>query len=280
MGVRVRMAVVALVAGVWPLAAVSGEGVLEINQACAVNTGCFPGDTAGFPVTISASASYGLTSDLVITDPNQRGIEINSSHVTVDLNGFLILGPTSCSGLPVTSCTPSGTGDGVFSIQGNVVVRNGTVRGMPDFGVRLGGDARIEDLHIEQNGGWGIFADVGSLFIRNRVRRNGGEGIAAGDASRVAENVITSNGGNGISTGGRLHISHNMIVGNQGDGVVATTNPGTVLFNSVLANAGTGLSLHAGSGYGQNVISQNGPPEVSGGNQIGTNVCGSNTTCP
>ncbi len=30
------------------------DGVLEINQACAVNTGCFAGDTAGFPVIIAS----------------------------------------------------------------------------------------------------------------------------------------------------------------------------------------------------------------------------------
>ena len=30
------------------------DGVLEINQACAANTGCFTGDSAGFPVTITA----------------------------------------------------------------------------------------------------------------------------------------------------------------------------------------------------------------------------------
>ena len=34
----------------------AGDGALEINQTCAVNTGCFARDTAGFPVTISTSA--------------------------------------------------------------------------------------------------------------------------------------------------------------------------------------------------------------------------------
>ena len=29
------------------------DGVLEINQACAVHTGCFALDTPGFPVTIN-----------------------------------------------------------------------------------------------------------------------------------------------------------------------------------------------------------------------------------
>jgi hypothetical protein len=42
------------------------DGVLEINQAC-VSVGCFPGDLAGFPVTISSTGSYRLTSSLDVT---------------------------------------------------------------------------------------------------------------------------------------------------------------------------------------------------------------------
>ncbi len=47
------------------LLAISGpahavDGVLEINQACAVNAGCFAGDTAGFPVTITGAGSGGV----------------------------------------------------------------------------------------------------------------------------------------------------------------------------------------------------------------------------
>ncbi|MDG2051443.1 MAG: hypothetical protein P8M78_14920 [Myxococcota bacterium] len=38
--------------------ALAVDGVLEINQACAVNTGCFSGDAAGLPVTITAAGSY------------------------------------------------------------------------------------------------------------------------------------------------------------------------------------------------------------------------------
>ena len=36
----------------------AGDGVLEISQTCAIETGCFTGDTPGFPVTI---ASAGLS---------------------------------------------------------------------------------------------------------------------------------------------------------------------------------------------------------------------------
>ena len=55
--VRFRLVVVALftTAAAWlalaPMA-YAVDGVLEINQTCAVNTGCFAGDAAAFPVTI------------------------------------------------------------------------------------------------------------------------------------------------------------------------------------------------------------------------------------
>ena len=51
------------------------DGVLEINQTCAVNTGCFSGDAAGFPVTIDGSAglSYVLTANAASSLPRGRG---------------------------------------------------------------------------------------------------------------------------------------------------------------------------------------------------------------
>ena len=47
--------------------AFAADGVAEISQTCAL-AGCFPGDTAGYPVTIDGSAgrSFVLTSDLIV----------------------------------------------------------------------------------------------------------------------------------------------------------------------------------------------------------------------
>lgn len=42
--------------------AVAADGELEINQACAGSSvGCFPGDSAGFPVSITQPGSYRFT---------------------------------------------------------------------------------------------------------------------------------------------------------------------------------------------------------------------------
>ena len=37
-------------------AAYAVDGVAEINETCAVQTGCLSGDTAGYPVTIDGTA--------------------------------------------------------------------------------------------------------------------------------------------------------------------------------------------------------------------------------
>ena len=45
------------------------DGVFEISQAC-VEFGCVPGDSAFFPVTISESGSYRLTSNIIVSKPH------------------------------------------------------------------------------------------------------------------------------------------------------------------------------------------------------------------
>ena len=70
MGTRNLCAVLTLVSGLLlATPGLAGDGVLEINQTCAVETGCFSGDGPGFPVTIDGTAgkSYRLTGDLDLT---------------------------------------------------------------------------------------------------------------------------------------------------------------------------------------------------------------------
>ena len=78
--------------------ALAVDGMLEINQACAVSTGCFSGDAAGLPVTITAAGSYRLTSNLTVPDENTDGIVVSANDISIDLNGFGIIGPVTCSG--------------------------------------------------------------------------------------------------------------------------------------------------------------------------------------
>ena len=70
------------------------DGVVLINQASALAGNVTPGDTPGFPVTISQPGSYRLAGNLTVPDANTTAIEVTATgQVTVDLNGFVISGP-------------------------------------------------------------------------------------------------------------------------------------------------------------------------------------------
>ena len=97
-----------------PAAAV--DGVTQINQARALAGGVTPGDGAGFPVTISASGGYRLTSDLTVPDENASAVSITADSVTLDLNGFSIAG----SGVRWKTTTGSG---------GSTIERSGAIPG-------------------------------------------------------------------------------------------------------------------------------------------------------
>lgn len=132
------------------------DGAFAINDVCD-GLGCFNGDNGGFPVTITESGSYQLTSNLVSTSTTINVIEINADNVTLDLNGFSIIGPRTCTGANSTlSCTNSGmTANGINgNDRDNVIVKNGIVKGF-DTGVRLSGinqrGNRVTGIHASEN---------------------------------------------------------------------------------------------------------------------------------
>src|SRR5438067_8861679 len=92
---RTLFALTVFTAVALPLYAV--DGVVLINQNAALAGNVTPGDTPGFPVTISLPGSYKLSSNLVVPDANTTAIEIVADDVKLDLNGFSIIGPTVCT---------------------------------------------------------------------------------------------------------------------------------------------------------------------------------------
>jgi hypothetical protein len=178
MGVRNLCVALMLVSGF--LLATSSwatDGVLEINQTCAVETGCFPGDDPGFPITITRSGSYRLTSSLGrVTTGDLSGsfMWVEASHVTLDMAGFQI----SCTPLVLGATRCAGGATGIYGVPDadNVVVRNGTIRGLPQEGLRIDGTGIAEKVRAFDNGGIGILVSDG-LIIESIARGNGGTGI-------------------------------------------------------------------------------------------------------
>jgi len=71
-----KMRCLAVLAGLTAVAvpAYAVDGVVLINQSVALSGNVTPGDTPGFPVTISAPGSYRLSSNLIVPDGNTTAI--------------------------------------------------------------------------------------------------------------------------------------------------------------------------------------------------------------
>jgi hypothetical protein len=211
------------------------DGVILIAQKRADQRGVTTDDTPGFPVTISESGSYRLGSNLILPDGDTTGIEIMAATVTVDLNGFSIVGPDI-----------AGNGAGIRSQGVGTAVLNGTVLNVGSVGVDLrqgvpgSPSCRVERVHSLRNWGGGIRTNRGCTIVNN---------------------VVSATRSIGISAGGGA----------------------TVIGNTVRANTGLGMSLAGDAGYAQNVLTENNGGnanvQVSGGIQMGMNICGG-TLCP
>ncbi len=235
-----------------PAVSHAGDGVLEINQSCALAAGgCFAGDSAGFPVTITGSAparSFRLTGDLGPIAPGDSAIAVSTGPVTIDLGGFRIFGVVACSGVPA-SCAPAGSGSGITG-GSDVTVRNGAIHGMGSDGVHLAWSSKVEDMSLYHNGG-----DAIELT---------GEGLVRG-------NVITSNGGDGIHCGAQCAIHDNTSTGNGGDGIEVTS--GSATGNTAALNGARGGRFGAEVAFASNQFAGNVAPDLDGGHATAGNAC-------
>ena len=275
---------IALVLFVFTTLALAADGVLEINQTCAVETGCFPGDSPGFPVELNETGSYQLTSNLVVPDENTGAIRFFASDIGLDLNGFAILGPVVCTGRG--NCTPdSGSGVGVGLGGGATIrgfsLRNGTIRGMGSAGTNLGDRAEAVQVQAISNGGSGINVGVASLVSDCIAYQNGGQGIDASNVSVLSGNVAYLNGGDGIQAAAAGTIKKNSSSTNGGDGIQCSQGC-MVRDNVVRENSGYGLNLSASAAYGANNVQDNTAGTVNGGTNVLLNVCdgASAPACP
>jgi hypothetical protein len=234
------------------------DGVVLIDQNHALAGNVTTGDAPGFPVTISQSGSYRLASNLTVPDANTTAIQITANNVTLDLNGFSILGPVVCTSSPAV-CPAAGKGMGIEADAppGNpgprgVKVYNGTVRGMGGTGiVMVGAGSSIERMVVDSNAGSGIVvagAVVDSAITLNGsfgvlavivrgcdVTDNHSEGIVVDASGGVADgNIASFNGRNGILAP-NASVTGNTIVRNTLFGVSATC-PSVIANNTIVSN--------------------------------------------
>ncbi len=268
--------------------ALAVDGVVEINQARALNGGVTPGDTPGFPVTISVAGSYRLTSNLTLPDANTDGIDITADNVSIDLNGFAVLGPVTCTGgPPVTSCTAvTGAGVGISSASSGTTVVNGKVQGAGGLGIGLGTAAHVSGVTVRWARTGGLVVGNESVVSGCKLIENGLAGITLGNGSVASGNVVLGNLQVGISGSGGNTLTANSVTQNGSLGIfLSNIGAGSVVIgNSITGNNGFGLGCFGpGNGYGQNVLYNNGGSAsgVYGCAQLGTgtNLC-NGVACP
>jgi parallel beta-helix repeat protein len=239
-------------------------GVVLINQNRALAGGVSPGDTPGFPVTISQPGSYRLSGNLSPSGATDA-IVITTNDVTLDLNGFTILGV-------------AGSGRGV-NAQGRsrIIVTNGIVRGMGSDGLVVGDDSRVERVHAIGNGGDGIQTNDAGTVTGNTARDNGGAGIQVNDGGTVIGNTALGNGDIGIRAGGLASggstVTGNTTFGNGSTGILAGDGS-TVTGNTARDNGGAGIIVGGGTVSGNTAFGNDGTGILAGGTVSGNTAFG------
>ena len=117
---------------------------------------------------ITQPGSYYLTGELQGTT-GKLGIEIDASHVTVDLSGYRLIGNGGTRGIRVL---------GDPDEHRHIVIRNGHLSGWSSTAVNVAQAdfAFLEKLHCDSNG----------------------NGVVAGDGSQIVDCVVTGNSGTGF----------------------------------------------------------------------------------
>jgi len=204
----------------------------QVEPRTAVNAANTPGDSNSL-FKIVDPGSYYLTGD-VAGAANKHGIEIAATGVTLDLNGFDLVGV-------------SGSLDGV-NVSGfpeNLHIRNGSIRNWGDEGVdagaasngsvrdvrlynnagsglRIGSSSVVEAVVARENGVVGIFASNDCVIRACAVRQNGSHGVEAFSGASVLNCTAARNVGDGINVRSGSVVADCTASFNEADGIVAS----------------------------------------------------------
>ncbi len=266
--------------------------MIEINQTCALNGGCFSGDGAGFPITINVAGSYRYS----------WGFDLGSNCRIVDniTDGLSLAIKTG------NNCVVSGnvvgngdTGGGEPAVVvGDDCLVEGNVIGASEEGLVAGDRATLiaNTVGYVTDGFASILTGADSMLARNVVQfANVAHGIYAGSGSVITNNTVSGiasalagssiycNGGGCVINGNSSRNNFNASGIQCGSG--ASDPPCLVVGNVSNNNTLVGfLDSATGSGHKENQFDNNNGgnanPQVTGGIEIGANVCGGDTACP
>jgi parallel beta-helix repeat protein len=163
----------------------------DVEPRVAINATNTPG-TFSSVYRITIPGSYYLTGNVQSADL-KSGIEIATSGVTLDLNGFVVLGTaTSHDGIEVTGGNRS-----------DITIRNGSVRGNGGSGISVTPAIGIfiERITASGNGAHGIFVQHNARILDCTAFSNGQHGFYFGDDAIISRCIGTDNGLSGTGAG-------------------------------------------------------------------------------
>jgi len=178
----------------------------QVEARVIVKSANTPGDSANTFI-ISAPGSYYLIGN-VTGDSGKHGISIQANDVTLDLNGFAI----------ISGGGGAFRGINVVGAQKNFSIRNGTVRGWTDGGVRsdVGIGVLVEKLRLSDNtGATGL--SMGDGLARDCVANGNATGFVLGNGAQIKDCTATGNG-TGFSSSDRTHLNNCISTVNTGIG--------------------------------------------------------------
>jgi parallel beta-helix repeat protein len=225
-------------------------------------------DISYSPYTISHPGSYIVVCDLT-TGQDLTCITIETSNVTIDLNGHTLYGAGSTVGTP---------GYGIYGTtpQNNISVFNGTVRDFRSYGIYISGkNQQVTRIRAYTNGYTGISVGSNSRVWDNTVSDNHGDGIYCGYGNTITNNSSSYNGGFGIYVNSGCTVTGNSVLGNGSHGIRGS-NGNTVTGNTAYANGADGISHVNGAQIVGNTCRFNegaGINVTSNDNFVGQNLC-------
>lgn len=151
-----------------------------------------PGSPSAMHV-ISQSGSFYLTAN-INGEMNKHGIEVTVNNVTIDLNGFSIIGPSSS------------IGDGINASRPKITVMNGSISYCQN-GIILGIEGKVINVTSTDNSANGITVGSHSIVRHCIVKGNLALGIVTDQYSQVLNCVTQNNDNGGISGTSRCLIS-------------------------------------------------------------------------
>jgi hypothetical protein len=183
----------------------AADGVILLTQSKALAGNVTPGDTAGFPISLTRPGSYRFESN-IYPPSGKNGIAVISRNVAIDLNGFELYGANAAA-------------FGIISGQPGTTIRGGTISDFTVDGVSGNGAYWIvENMRVVRNSRFGIKCGRSCLITDSNVAANLSTGILI-QSGTVLGNSILDNGGPGISgNGGLVGFGNNTLFFNNNEG--------------------------------------------------------------